>query len=727
MNQRPGAGTHDGSPVLDAQRLAVARISSASDANLYGFLVTTMSAQSRVASGRAIRRIIHLAPAAVTAALMLDIVSGIGGAIAAFAVALLAPGWLLWKTLPGLGDVEPPGLPALWLVLSFTALSPVLAAAAFFGWSVLLVEWYLLAALLILGIVATVRTTSRTLAPWGRSGLGLAAVAAGAAVYRMITWQRSGDDLTYLGFIRRIAENGSFPTTNPFLSGDLPLAPRWRLDGWTGLTGVITHLGDADATIVYRDLMPPFLVVAGAAALFILARTLSGDTRFGHAAALAGLLVPLLTGVDGKTDFIYWYRLIAQNKYTALIIFLPVVTSFLIVAYRTRSRSAAVLAAILLWSAMFVHPLPTVLVVGVFGMFIALDLAVHRRPDRWAAVGLSLLMLVPLTLTAIGVSGGGRFGARLSDIADLSEIARPTRDYGPIQIWESRTFAELLAADQVEPAAILIRGHSMFGGQPRIAYLSKGLPFAHWQLLGNPANLIVLLAVGVIVLGRHRDPIALWVLGTSLTAVSVFVLPPFAAVVARFITPWQLWRFATLMPVPMATAWLAAWWLPRTRWKRPGALALATLLVVTVVASPHDLLFATRSSQPEPNVGAVVADLDGLEGTLMAREPWQSTASSVHRELDTVVYRGLATMSNAFPANRLAEAFERSQDVYRFFLSSTTAAQRVEILEEYDIDFLLMDRKTTKLVDPSLLGFEKSRDAGRLNAVYERSTADDDG
>jgi hypothetical protein len=651
---------------------------------------------------------------------MLDIVAGVIGGIGAIGVALFAPGWLAWKLVPTRLDNDPPALPALWVVLSFTVLSPAVGGMTFFGWATAAVEFYLLAALVILGVAAA-RVAAPRVAPWGTMGIGLAATAIAAVVFRALTWHDSDDDLSYLGFMNRIADEGAYPDTNPFLAGDLPLAQRWRLDGWTGLSGVLAHLGDTNPVNVYMDILPAVLVLVGASALFLLARTLSGDLRFAYIAAFSGLLVPLLTGVAGiggrKTDFKYWYRSLAQNKYSALIIFLPVVAALLIAAYRSRHRVTAIAAAMALWAMLFAHPVPAVFTVMVFLLFVVADQALSRSREWKAALGLSLAMVLPLLVTAVGVSATGEsFGTRLGDVEDVTEIAYVSHDFGPVEILLPRR-PQLNTADASQAAVVFIGGHALNNG-PRIALLWNDLLVAHWRMLGNPGNVVVALALALIIFGRHRDPVALWILAASLVAVSVFVVPPFAVIVARFITPWNLWRFSWLMPVPLATAWLIGHWLQRTRWKMTGAAAIAVVLTFVFMSSTHTNLFRTGPSESDNQTQAATADLENIEGVLLGRGRVKEWSISTYADLDAVSYRGLATMSNGFPAPRRSEALNRFLDQRNFYRASTTAQERLAILERNDVDYVIMGKGEVKLIAPEALGLEKVKGVGRDNVLY---------
>jgi len=673
-----------------------------------------------------LKLVVHLTPALVAGLLLADVFDGRIGAVLSFGVLLVAPGCLGWRLLPpGLVGKDGPGLPAIWIVLSFLLLSPALSGMVFLGLRVVIVELYVLLLLVILGVVAA-RAPLPSLERWGRGGAALAVVSLTAGLYRALTWRDSADDVAYLGFIRRVTQDGAYPDTNPFLSGNLALAPRWRLDGWTGLTGVISHLGDVEPVYVFRDLLPPLLLLFGVSSLFLLGRTLSGDVRFGHVAGLCGVVVPLLTSSGGteKNDFTYWYSHIAQNKYTALIVFLPTVVVLLLTAYGSRRRASAWLAAGALWAMLFVHPVPAVFAVLVFASYVTFDLILKRQGDWKRSAALAGLMLVPLLLTSMAVSVTGEpYGTRLGDVDEIAAIASPTQSLGPIQLWEPLELS-LLAAGPDDAAAVFISGHATVGGGPRIALLSNGMPIAHWRMLGNPANWIVVLAILVIAAGRHRDPVALWVVGSSLVAVSVFVVPPFAAVVARFITPWQLWRFSWLMPTPMATAWLVMQVISSDiRRKAPVGLAVVGVLAATFWISSHKHFFRTEPPPSDRRVAAAVVDFAALDGIVLAQAPLKNEAASVYGSLEVVAFRGRTTMANAFPSSRRSEAFARLQGSRAFYARSASSSERLEILQENQVRYVVIADEDVEFILSDVLGLEPVREVGATHTLYLRSAS----
>jgi hypothetical protein len=653
-----------------------------------------------------------LLPATLVMALMAGLIGGRPGAYMAFAVALVAPGWLIWRLLPH--DVldwnHPLALPAVWFVLSFTVLSPAVAGLVFFGLNAAVVEWHLVVTLLILGVAAA-RRGPRTVGSWDPITPWIVAAMGAGFAYRSAIWHVGTDDHTYIGYLRAFVATGDYPTTNPFMYGDIPLAPRWRLDSWTGLTGVLAQLGDLDVEVFFREILPGLLVIIAASALFLLALVLSGSRPFAQVAALAGLVVPLIT--DSAQ-----YRSIEYNKATALLVFLPVVAALMICVYRTGRRGSTVLAAAAFWGSMFVHPLPALLTAGAVAGFVAVKSFVTREV-AWRRAALVGAAMVPMIVTALVVSTTSeRFGVRLGEVEELSEIAEPAIDFGPISIWKPLKQANILDYDSDSAAAVVVRGHVNGTAGPRLLFLENGLPLAHWRVLIRPSSLAVALALLIIVFGRHRDDTAIWILGTTLAALSVFVLPPLAALIGRFVTPWQLWRFLWLLPVTLAPAWIVGVWLPRTRWRVPGIVAvIVAIAVATSWASPR-FFFRTEPGRAYERLHAEIGQLRPYEGIFLAESPHASQAGSQLETFEAVAAGGFTHLSNGFPSLRRAEAFNRMRDRKLFYSSEATTAERLEILGKYEVDHVLVKKADTGNFDFDALGLDFVESIGSRVGLY---------
>lgn len=666
------------------------------------------------------RPVLPFLPALIVVALLAGWPEGTLGGYVVFAVMMVAPGWLIWRILPSrvFELDEPVALPALWLVFSFTVLSPAVGGLVFFGWSVFAVEWYLLVVLLGLAIAQLFVEERRSAGPWEAGTAVVFVGALAAAAYRTSIWRIGTDDHTYIGYLRAFLATERYPATNPFMSGDIPLAPRWRLDAWTGTTGVLSHLGNVDPELFFREILPGVMVLFVGSALYVLARSLSDNRMFAHVAAISAMVIPLITN-SAK------YRSIGYNKFSALFVFLPVAAALMMYVYRKGRRATAGLAAAVFWGALFVHPVPALWVAALVAAFVVVDSYVARKV-AWPSIGLVAAAMLPMVLTAFIVSSTGeKFGVRLGDVDELSQIARPVIDIGPVTVWEPRPEGSTIATDPEDAEELFVLGHVNGPRGPRLMFLRNGMPMAHWQnLFSQPGDWLVGLALLLILFGRYRDDVALWVVASTVVSISVFLLPPLAVVVGRFITPWQLWRFSWLMPAAMSAAWLVGVWLPRARIKAVAAVLILLAVGLTYNAASPRFSFRTEPSPSYERLQASIQQLVPYDGVFLDNSSLRNQASSQLQTYKAVSFAGFTHMSNGFPSTRRDEAFDRLRDLRVFFSSGATTAERIAILDQHQVDYVIVEISKLDRFDFEALDLGRIEDIGEDLVLYQRSASD---
>jgi hypothetical protein len=221
------------------------------------------------------------------------------------------------------------------------------------------------------------------------------------------------------------------------------------------------------------------------------------------------------------------------------------------------------------------------------------------------------------------------------------------------------------------------------------------------------------------VVGRKNDPLAVWIVASAMLVLIVFAIPPLAAIVARFVTPWQLWRFSWLIPVPLAVAWLVKKSLDAARaWKVAGLLSVAALLVVTFAMSAHKQHLRTGPPPRDVIIQDQVDLFEGRAGVLIGDADLVTPIVAEHPSLSAVSYRGLASMSNAFPNSRHGEAFNRLYDSRRFLAEDTTNRQRRNILESYGVDLVILGRRGRNLLDTDDLNLRRIAVLGQGYHLY---------
>ncbi len=638
------------------------------------------------------------------------------GAWIALVAVFFAPGFLLWLALPRRIVRDIAALPALLFVTSFALIAPPLFIALLLDTSVGVVLWSVVAELLLLSWFAARREGIPV--RWPRApGLFLITfvVVAGAATLRFFTVNEFGDDAAYVGMIEAIRYTDSFPSMNPWLAGDLSLAPRWALDGWTGSLGTIASLSDIDGSVLYMRFLPPLLLVLGASAAYLLARFLTYSERFGLAAAAVAVLLPLLAEPKANpSQYLFWYRAIQHDKYAGLLIFFPVVVTFFLASYHRPRPSLVLASAVLLLGLVLMHPIIATLALTAAGSYALthsiLNLRFGARRFAWLACAAAPAVVAG----AILASSQGGFGVDFGEINSLSDVFVP-REVGPITFWVPRSGPRLLDVPIEEANNFFINYHLSLGGFDRLMFLTKDLFIVSPEVLATPINLFVPAAALLLLLRQRRSPLTAFVVGSSLAAVTVMFVPPVARIVTVAVPPFQLWRFAWLLPVGLAATWLYTVWL---RQAARTWLIAGSLLVLVVVWTPHDKLLTLTTTNRFP-LEAVAQELETYDGVLLAHKGVGDPLLTRPAGLRLVAFRGGAVMSNAFPGDRREEALQRMQDRARFFMNSTSLSDRLAILGRHGITHVLVRRDRQAALGFDALPLRHAADLPMGFVLYE--------
>lgn len=638
------------------------------------------------------------------------------GAWTALVAMFFAPGFLLWLALPRPIVRDAAALPALFFVTSFALVAPPLFVALLFNTSVQVVFWSLVAELLLLSWFAARRKDVPV--RWPRypvSFLATLVVVAGAATLRFHTPNEMADGGMYVGMIETIRYTDSFPAMNPWLAGDLPLAPRWNLDGWTGALGTVASLSDIDGSALFLRLLPPLLLVLGASAAYLLGRFLMRNERFGLAAGAVAVLLPLLAAPRANpSQFLWWYRAIQEDKYAGLLIFFPVVVTFFLASYHRPRLSLAAASAALLLALFLVHPLA-----AAFVPLIAVSYALTHSVLNLRFTAPRLLPLIMAAVPGLVLGGAlalsqGGFGADFGSIDSLSDVF-VRREVGPVTLWRPR-FIHPLDVPADEASRFFINYQLSFGPIDRLLFLTKDLFVVDTKVVATPVNLFVPAAALLLLLRERRRPLTAFVVASSLAAVTVLFVPPVARIVAVAVPPFQLWRFAWLLPTGLAAAWLYTVWL---RQAHPAwVIAGLSLLVLVVVWTPHDKVLTLTTTDRFP-FQAVAEKLETYDGVLLAPRAVTDTIGTRPRDLRLLTYRGGSVMSNAFPRDRQGEALLRIQDRILFYNASTSLADRLGILRRQGITHVLVRRDTQDSLGVDVLPLRHLADLPMGFVLYE--------
>jgi len=503
------------------------------------------------------------------------------------AVLFLLPGALFLRALAPRLELRPEERPSLWFVSSLALLSPAALGSIAAPLSIRLVlGWWLLTAAISAALAGlrggTFRSDSSATAPGGeragdgRDDVSFPAVAASLAAvsalaYGAFLFTRGGsiDRWWYLAFVRSWLAAGSISSVDPML-GEGTFLARFAGNTWLVLLTAWSRVAGVEPFLLYERAAPLLLAPLAASAAAFATRAVLGARRLAVAAVsmaalfwTSGSMFPALTRLP-------------EDKLIAAVVEMPVLWGLVVAVVDSTpgagagpllARRLAIVAAAAIALAT-THPL----VFGISLVTIAPALLLGRlRP----AVVLALVLAATATLpAALGTSA-------LEHVADGESLAAADHPVGRIHIARDRVRA--IGDDlQVSP-----------------------------RILARPLTAIAIVA-GLALALRGRRTRILLALPTAL-ALAICFFPPLAAMVAKIVGPWMLYRFLWAIPFVPLLALVVDF---AARWTRIGIVL--PLAASAVLAAPHVGDSIRRQSGPirralaTPTRGALPALAEAL-------------------------------------------------------------------------------------------------------------------
>jgi len=489
----------------------------------------------------------------------LAILPGYPAVIVAFALWLIAPGWLLQRTLfasrttglieqitvaflTSLALAALPGLVALrlhWSIDAF-ALSYAALASIASGLSLLWRRDEGEAASEPDELSAEEEPRQRSF----RSHLPLLFLLAVPllAVATSPWWagdrvSRDSDDWVYMSYVTEYVGSDALDASRPFLDTRPGQFGRMQFNVWVVMEALVADSAGVEPLSLLLDYLPPLMTLLVAAAAYTLARGLFRSTPL---ALLASLFVLLYGVLDlaphegyGRNIFLR----VGEDKMVASYILLPI---GLLLGARLLSLPNAKrgLGLLLVIAALFVtHPIALIFLGVAMGSLAVLHVLVERSVR---ATGTAALFILPWMLVGLG----------------------------------------LLASSWLGRGRVLIIDEP-FRRQYHIADVFDGFIVGSYHLILHPFMLAaILLAVPLWLISRHS--IAHQLLAATVTGVLVFVFfPPIATLVADEVSEEALWRLPWLIPVPLILAYAAHDVANRVHRRWPGGWAVSRRVLVS--------------------------------------------------------------------------------------------------------------------------------------------------
>lgn len=529
------------------------------------------------------------------------------------------------------------------------------------------------------------------------------------------------DDIwIYLSNVREFTSTEHLALYDPYFGDDTGIS-RVAINGWLLEQSAIVRVSGIDTIDLVLRYLAPTLVVFGLLAFYALARVLlESETAALFAASVCALFFLVNLSDSLLTFGGEFVARIAEDKFAARYIFLPVALAFAAAFLKEGRARYLWLFTLICWAMMAVHPVGlavTGLSMAGFGlMYVAVN---WRERAAWAKI------------SGLGLAG-------------LSAIAIPA------------ALAYLLTG---EPLTAVLKEADINSNDPdvlanmvfvrperqRILELDDGFYIMHPSLLLDPVVLGSILLGFPFLIRRLKESLAAqMLLGILLLVTIVCYVPQVATFMGNnVVVPGQLWRLA--WPIPLAAVLTAGWmaWETTSRLAagigRLGAPAVVLrfipLLVICIVmwaVTPAIVAGANMVDRSEETAMNPRSCFDPMfrwmqrnidePSVVLAPDGENTCIPAYSAATDVVSVRG-ALVLNSLPGleERVPGEIQIPQgavDVQRFF-SGATLQEGLMILDRYDVDYVLVRKGSALNAQLSTLpGFERLETAGRRYDLY---------
>jgi hypothetical protein len=535
----------------------------------------------------------------------------------AFAAVALIPGWLLSRRIgfPCAGSLPWITHPARALTFSIAMIAglELVCASVELGMTALL---GLLAAVSVLLALLPVGASDQS--PESQSTdtdavadrvalLSFLALVVAAVVLAAAGDNIARDRMWYSAWINSLAVAETLDWSEPFF-GTQYIPARFVHNAWLAALGAIAALSRMPAPDLLADFLPPVLTLCAASATWMLADVVFGRGYKASVGGLAGLLVLLTSSYPFFSPERYaFFGRLPEDKFVALLIFMPVAIATLWRFIDKVSLRAAVMAWAACTAVAFSHAIvQLLLVLSIVPYFLWRSIAMRSTSFRTTTVAVAIL-------AATSLAPG------LSALKARSQIVEtPT----PVTVFED---------DVRHP---VVRSHIRMD---RLIDIPLGGPVVAPRLIAEPVLFLSLLGL-VAAARRRKESWAPFLLSASLVHLALAFAPYIAPLFGRLVVPWMAYR---------------------ALWGIPFGLLVAALLIELV----RSLTPASGRAR-----GPVVVTVGLLVGGLTFGMPWSrlEDVGEPRAGIDSETQDLLDEISDLPPTSRIAAAAGLSELIPAF-------------------------------------------------------------
>jgi tetratricopeptide (TPR) repeat protein len=556
-------------------------------------------------------------------------------------------------------------------------------------------------------------------------------VAAGLLATYSSRWLPAGDDVSGLAPFAETLRLGQITGTEPFHGTGTPVTPRNELVVWNYLAILMCKIAGTSPAVFFVNSRPILVILAFLALYVFLHQFFRNRNQSLFLLSLWSIFLLVSLQADGTGSDLM--TRIIQDKFLGWFIVVPIVLVFMLWFLEARSGKSQV--------STLTRPVSTL----------------THRPRRPSSLGylvglgigaLGAAMLHPITLTQVLVLGGS-FGLlylvfvrtkeaflslTLVALVLLLCLAVPVVQYFR---YVERMPVELAGlGDAVEYGRIY-----MSVDRYRLWLLDGNLSILHPSIVLTPVILLGYLLLPLLLpLVRQastlaRNPARL-IVGSMVALPIMLYVPPVAAIVGKFVTPYLLWRlawplslFAVLtvgwvawMGVTILAGWMGKFKGFRNRDRAPGEYPRASAPVAALRTSVlrHAGLLAIIALAFVAAWPSIESGLTNFEERLAAAEfTTCSTAQQALQHLDqlalespvdvlaskglnfcipgyaalanVIEYRGYGTV-NRLPVDLISVSLQRAADSDYFSLTTAVDDLVLDIIERYGIEYIMVEK-----------------------------------
>ncbi len=501
-----------------------------------------------------------------------------------------------------------------------------------------------------------------------------------------------GDIWVYLAWVREFLDAKKLALHEPYFGHKIGALSRVKVDGWLLEQAALSKISGVDPVLMVLKYLAPVLVVVSLLAFYALARTL---LKSEGAALFAGCLYALffMANLDPSIftfggEFI---GRIAEDKFVARFIFLPVALCAAVTYLESRKRRYLGLFVFFCWAIVTMHPIG----LAILGLSMAGLCLIHlalnrRRKEAWTGMaglglaGISVIIIPTLyTLATGGSPSSALYSADIngSNPEVLANMVFVRQDWKHIYVLGDGMY-------MMHPSVIL---------EPAIlvSYL-VGVPFLIWRV--------------------RRSLAAQLLLGMLLLTAFLIYVPPVATFLGNHvIVPGQLWRLS--WPIPPAAILTLGWMVwelmgyARVGLEKSGlaprtalVLPLVAVLALTAAVSPNFVsktseVYATniapqsKKSFPFDPIFMWMQHNLHRPGVVLAPDPENTAIPAYSSKLNVVSMRGKLLLNNLSSLEKHAGKkipVPRGDLAVRKFFSGPSFKEAYRILRHYKVDYLMV-------------------------------------